>query len=44
MLLADFYTGKEEIDREEEAFLAAKAAKGPQQEGKFYRKFVSWLF
>lgn len=41
---ADFYTGKDEIDREEEAFLAAKAAKGPQKEAKFYRKFVSWLF
>jgi amino acid transporter len=42
---ADFYTGKEEIDREEEAFLAAKAAAGPQKQGNwFYRTFVAWLF
>ncbi|KAJ4290393.1 amino acid transporter [Kalmusia sp. IMI 367209] len=45
---ADFYTGKDEIDREEEAFLAAKAAKeaagGGKQGNWFYRHFVSWLF
>ncbi|KAK8048497.1 hypothetical protein PG994_010227 [Apiospora phragmitis] len=45
---ADFYTGKDVIDREEEAFLAAKAAraaaKGPDAGGQFYRRFVSWLF
>ncbi|KAK6843633.1 Dicarboxylic amino acid permease [Apiospora arundinis] len=45
---ADFYTGKDVIDREEEAFLADKAArdaaKGPDAGGKFYRRFVSWLF
>lgn len=43
---ADFYTGKDEIDREEEAFLAAQAIK--KQQGKsgnwFYRTFVAWLF
>ena len=42
---ADFYTGKDEIDREEEAFLAHKAAMGKGKEGNwFYRTFVSWLF
>ena len=45
---ADFYTGKDEIDREEEAFLAAKAAKEAAGGGKknnwFYKTFVSWLF
>ncbi|EMR67323.1 hypothetical protein MGN70_011542 [Eutypa lata] len=43
----DFYTGKDIIDREEEAFLAAKAAadaeKGPSAGSKFYRRYVSWL-
>ncbi len=43
----DFYTGKDIIDREEEAFLAAKAAadaeKGPSAGQTFYRKYVSWL-
>lgn len=42
---ADFYTGKDEIDREEEAFLAHKAAQA--QDGKnaswFYRTFIAWL-
>jgi yeast amino acid transporter len=42
---ADFYTGKDAIDREEEEFLARKAAMGKQQRGGwFYRHFVSWLF
>lgn len=42
---ADFYTGKDEIDREEEAFLAHQAAtKGNKKGGWFYRTFVSWLF
>lgn len=42
---ADFYTGKDEVDREEEAFLAHKAAMGKQSPGNwFYRTFVSWLF
>ncbi|KAK7952523.1 amino acid permease [Apiospora aurea] len=45
---ADFYTGKDVIDREEEAFLAAKAAReaerGPNAGGQFYKRFVSWLF
>ncbi|KAI1212420.1 putative amino acid permease [Annulohypoxylon truncatum] len=48
----DFYTGKDIIDREEEEFLAAKAAaKAARPEGSkdrgvkwFYRRFVSWLF
>lgn len=43
---ADFYTGKDEIDREEEAFLAHAALK--KAEGKngswFYRHFIAWLF
>jgi amino acid transporter len=43
---ADFYTGKDEIDREEEAFLAHKAATKKQGKpgGWFYRTFVAWLF
>ncbi|KAI0128351.1 amino acid permease [Xylariales sp. AK1849] len=44
----DFYTGKDIIDREEEAFLAAKAAhkaeKGGNKGGSFYKRWVSWLF
>lgn len=45
---ADFYSGKDEIDREEEAFLAAQAEKKLAQGGKkngswFYRTFVAWL-
>lgn len=47
-LEADFYTGKDIIDREEEEFLARKAAKmeasGANNAGWFYRHFVSWLF
>lgn len=44
---ADFYTGKDEIDREEEAFVAAQAAKkssSGKDSGWFYRHFVAWLF
>ena len=44
---ADFYTGKDEIDREEEAFLAAKALRQKdtkQNASWFYKTFVSWLF
>lgn len=44
----DFYTGKDIIDREEEEFLAAKAAeraaKPEKASAAFYRRFVSWLF
>jgi yeast amino acid transporter len=44
---ADFYTGKDLIDREEEEFLANKAAK-ERAAGRggnwFYRTFVAWLF
>jgi yeast amino acid transporter len=43
---ADFYTGKDIIDREEEEFLARKAAmqSGKKDGSWFYRHFVSWLF
>ncbi|EJD02855.1 dicarboxylic amino acid permease [Fomitiporia mediterranea MF3/22] len=42
---ADFFSGKDEIDREEEAFLAAQAAKGNAADGNwFYRTFIAWLF
>ncbi|KAK5072556.1 amino acid transporter [Lithohypha guttulata] len=47
---ADFYTGKDIIDREEEEFLAAKAAKKQAQgekkgkAGWFYKTFIGWLF
>ncbi|PSN59970.1 hypothetical protein BS50DRAFT_604880 [Corynespora cassiicola Philippines] len=46
---ADFYSGKDEIDREEAAFLAHKAAQEEAKGGKksgswFYRTFISWLF
>ncbi|KAI1489324.1 dicarboxylic amino acid permease [Biscogniauxia mediterranea] len=44
----DFYTGKDIIDREEEEFLAAKAAekakKPVNKGGAFYKRWVSWLF
>lgn len=44
----DFYTGKDIIDREEEAFLADQAAKraekGVNRGGSFYNRYVSWLF
>lgn len=44
---ADFYTGKDIIDREEEAFLAHEAEKkanGENKGGWFYKTFISWLF
>ena len=42
---ADLYTGKDVIDREEEEFLARKAASQKRSPGGwFYRHFVSWLF
>jgi len=44
---ADFYTGKDVIDREEELFLQEKARKeamGGNRGGWFYKTFVSWLF
>lgn len=42
---ADLFTGKDVIDREEEEFLAHKAATGKGKSGGwFYRNFVSWLF
>ncbi|KAI0598532.1 dicarboxylic amino acid permease [Biscogniauxia sp. FL1348] len=44
----DFYTGKDIIDREEEEFLAAKAAekasKPANKGGAFYKRWISWLF
>ncbi|KAF2124246.1 hypothetical protein P153DRAFT_379761 [Dothidotthia symphoricarpi CBS 119687] len=46
--MADFYTGKDVIDREEEAFIAYEAEKKAANGGKngswFYNTFVSWLF
>ncbi|EJD02847.1 uncharacterized protein FOMMEDRAFT_134044 [Fomitiporia mediterranea MF3/22] len=42
---ADLFSGKDEIDKEEEAFLAAQAEKGSTADGNwFYRTFISWLF
>lgn len=43
---ADLWTGKDEIDREEAAYLAQKEAEIEKhsQSHWFYRKFVSWLF
>ncbi|KAH7141052.1 amino acid permease/ SLC12A domain-containing protein [Dactylonectria macrodidyma] len=46
---ADFYTGKDIIDREEEAFLASKEAEelaNPRSKwlSWVYKKFLSWLF
>ncbi|CAG7921093.1 unnamed protein product [Penicillium olsonii] len=45
-LEADLFSGKDEIDREEAAYLAAKEADAERNKdsGWFYRKFVSWLF
>lgn len=45
---ADFYTGKDVIDREEEAFLAHKAEQeiangGKKGGGWFYKTFIAWL-
>lgn len=43
---ADLWTGKEQIDREEAAFIAQHEAQMEKNAGShwFYRKFVSWLF
>jgi amino acid transporter len=43
---ADIWSGKDEIDREEQEFLAAQAAsKGDMRDASwFYRTFVAWLF
>jgi len=43
---ADFYTGKDEIDREEEIFLAHVAEKkaNGDKSGWFYKTFIAWLF
>ncbi|KAJ5591495.1 Dicarboxylic amino acid permease [Penicillium hispanicum] len=43
---ADLWTGKDEIDREEAAYLAQKEAEVEKhaQSHWFYQKFVSWLF
>ena len=45
-MTADLHTGKDVIDREENEFLARKAAnqKKRKRGGWFYRHFVSWLF
>ena len=42
-LNADLFSGKDVIDREEDEFLAEKAAKGRSKAGRWYR-FISWLF
>lgn len=41
---ADLFTGKDKIDREEAEFLRRQEEKGVTQGGKFYEKFVAWLF
>lgn len=43
---ADLWSGKDEIDREEQEYLARKAAEHGELNGRnwFYRTFVSWLF
>lgn len=46
-MTADLHTGKDVIDREENEFLAKKAANRkakPSRGGWFYRHFVAWLF
>lgn len=47
-LSADFYTGKDIVDREEEEYLAAaaeyEAVHGKNKGSWFYNKFVAWLF
>jgi amino acid transporter len=41
---ADFYTGKAQIDAEEEEYLAQQAAKGGNKNrGKFYKRYIGWL-
>lgn len=48
--LADFYTGKDIIDREEEEFLAEQSRRRAAQSKQtgagawFYKTFISWLF
>lgn len=43
---ADFYTGRDIVDREEELFLEQKAIDKANATGaeKFYNRYVSWLF
>ncbi|PYI08878.1 amino acid permease [Aspergillus sclerotiicarbonarius CBS 121057] len=43
---ADLWTGKDVVDREEEAYYQRRAMMEEKHEGAgwFYRKFVSWLF
>jgi amino acid transporter len=42
---ADFFHGKDKIDREEEEFLRQEALKGPGTGmTRIYRKYISWLF
>ncbi|GAB7343281.1 hypothetical protein MBLNU457_1337t1 [Dothideomycetes sp. NU457] len=41
---ADLFSGKDEIDREEEEFLAREAALRGIGKRTFYDRFVSWLF
>jgi amino acid transporter len=43
---ADLFSGKDEIDQEEAEFLAEQAARGEgaKQRGRFYEKFIGWLF
>lgn len=43
---ADLWSGKDEIDREEAAYIARKQAESEKQSQShwFYRTFVSWLF
>lgn len=44
-LTADIFTGKDEIDREEERFLARKEAQMESRpQGWFYNTFIAWLF
>lgn len=45
-MTADLFTGKDEIDREEALYLAAKEAEAERNNDAswFYKKFVSWLF
>ena len=41
---ADFYSGKAEIDAEEEEYLAMKAAQGKSNKGgSFYKRYIGWL-
>ena len=40
----DLFTGKEEIDREEEAFLATQVSNNDSKRGWSYNTLISWLF